>query len=482
MIPGPPPALAGFEWVRALGAGGFADVHLFRQLSPQREVAVKVQRGSGAGPSQQALIAEANALAKVSGHPGVVSLYSVGMTDDGRAYLAMEFCPVANISEQVRQQPMAVAVALELLVQISAAVETLHRQGLVHRDLKPANLMLTRWSRPVLADFGATVPIGVMTPGAGGFTLLWAAPEQQQGAPAHPSQDVWALGATAWTLLNGYSPFEEPRGDNSAAAVATRVQAGRLPALARPDVPDELAQVLRSAMRLDPAARTPSALAFAEGLRAVQDLMRLSPTPMLLQSGNLGDGPAAVDDNRTRVRPITTLDPDAETGFEFSGPPAEDLDVTLPPSSAVASARPVPVAEKPTGLRGWVVALLLALVALTTGGVVAGVLLGDGASQSKVTASQEPVPVDPIKVPPAPVTGLRGEVSKGKVYWSWKASTEPNVNYVFTITRPGRDPYTTSANVNSVNYALVKGENCIEVTVVTKDGRESNPTESCIKV
>lgn len=489
MIPGDPPVLAGFEWVRALGAGGFADVHLFRQLSPQRDVAVKVQRGSGPGPSQAALVSEANALAQVAGHPSVVSLYSVGMTEDSRAYLIMEYCPVANLSDQVRQQPMAVAKTLELLVQISAAVETLHRQGLVHRDIKPANLMLTRWSRPVLADFGATVPVGTTSPGSGGFTLLWAAPEQQTGVPAHPSQDIWALGATGWTLLAGRSPFEEPGADNSGAAVASRVRSGRLPALGRPDVPAELIQVLRSALRIDPASRVPSALAFAEGLRAVQDLMRLSPTPLLVQTGGEAGLPESVDDNRTRVRSMMTLEAQqpaaaepVATGYEFAVP-AEDPDLTLPPSTGFKP--PVPDLAPPQparGIRGWVVALLVAVVALVTGGVVAGVFFGGGSSQTKVTASQVPVPVDPIKVPPAAVKQLQGKVTKGRIYWSWKAASEAEVHYVFTITRPGRDPYTSSVNVNSVNYVIEKGENCIEVTVVTKDGRESNPSESCLKV
>ena len=102
----------------------------------------------------------------------------------------------------------------------------LHRAGIVHRDIKPANIMLDSYGRPVLADFGVASPIGVLADGVlDGFSVLWAPPEQQdQRTHIHPTQDVWALASTTWTLLTGRSPFEDPFGDNSAVAVALRIR------------------------------------------------------------------------------------------------------------------------------------------------------------------------------------------------------------------------------------------------------------------
>ena len=76
--------------------------------------------------------------------------------------------------------------------------------------------MLDAYGRPVLADFGVAAPIGELEPGRlDGFSVLWAPPEQQDARThAHPTQDVWALAATTWTLLTGRSPFEDPLGDN----------------------------------------------------------------------------------------------------------------------------------------------------------------------------------------------------------------------------------------------------------------------------
>lgn len=479
-----PPQVTGYTWVREIGAGGFADVHLYRQSAPARDVAVKVLRAVGDVAGRRALAAEADALAGVAGHPAVVSLYSTGTTVDGRPYLAMEYCPVTNLSEQVRRQPLALARALDLMVQIASAVETLHRRGLVHRDVKPANLMLTRWQRPVLADFGAALPVGAAPSAAGGFSLLWAPPEQQSGASAHPTQDVWALGATTWTLLAGTSPFEERGGDNSPSAVALRVQAGRLPGLSRPDVPPQLVAVLRAALSVDVGARTSSALEFAEQLRSVQDLIRLTPTPLIVRDVEPGAEPQAIDENRTRVRgfPIVDAQP-AGHGFEFSAPEAAaDLDLTLPPQPAPD---PAPVPPRPPdrgGLRPWLVAVMVAVAVLLTGGVVAATVSGGGLSRPRTTASAAPIPQDPVGAPLPAVAGLAGEVHGDRIYWTWQAVPTEKVRYVVTITRPGRDVVTRDVRTPAVDIASVPGENCIEVVAASTDGRGSAPVTDCVPV
>ena len=98
----PPPELPGHTWLRALGSGGFADVHLYRQEIPAREVAVKVARSVGDQVEYAQIRHEADVMTSIAGHPAVVELYSIGTSPDGRPYLEMEFCPVANVAEQVR--------------------------------------------------------------------------------------------------------------------------------------------------------------------------------------------------------------------------------------------------------------------------------------------------------------------------------------------------------------------------------------------
>jgi len=204
------PSLPGYEWIRPLGSGGFADVFLCRQELPSREVAVKVARRDRGADGEAGIAREADVMALVSGHPAVAQLYGAGRTPDGRPYLVMEYCPVANILEQVRANPMSTDRALSMVIRMCGGAEMLHRAGYVHRDIKPSNIMINAYGSPVLTDFGVAEPVGADPRGGrDGFSVMWAPPEQIAGtARAHPTQDVWALGATLWTLLMGRSPFE----------------------------------------------------------------------------------------------------------------------------------------------------------------------------------------------------------------------------------------------------------------------------------
>ena len=154
-IVGAGPHIEGFRWIRALGSGGFADVHLYHQQVPSRDVAIKVARPNVEG-GNEAIRYEADAMARVSSHPAIVNLYGVGSLPDGRQFLIMEYCPVANIADQVRARPMDLASALDMMIRISSGVEMLHRSGYVHRDIKPGNIMLDSYKAPVLTDFGVS--------------------------------------------------------------------------------------------------------------------------------------------------------------------------------------------------------------------------------------------------------------------------------------------------------------------------------------
>lgn len=169
------PDIPGFRWVRPLGQGGFADVFLYRQELPSREVAIKVVRTQGDERGTKELHREADAMTLLAGHPSVVELHGVGTTADGRAYLIMEYCPVADLLTQVRARPMPLDKALDTMIKISGGVEMFHRQGYVHRDIKPSNIMLDSYGKPVLADFGVASKVGQLEVGAfDGFSVLWA--------------------------------------------------------------------------------------------------------------------------------------------------------------------------------------------------------------------------------------------------------------------------------------------------------------------
>ena len=471
--PMPGPALPGLVWVRPIGAGGFADVHLYRQVTPDRDVAVKIQREAGDASGREALTAEANAMAAVTGHPAIVALYEVGATADDRPYLVMEYCPVANLGDQVRLAPMAPSRALDTMIRISAGTEMLHRHGLVHRDIKPANIMLTAWGHPVLGDFGVALPAGAVAGAtAAGFSVLWAPPEQQLvGSIAHPTQDVWALAATTWTLLTGRSPFEDPVGDNSTLGVATRVREGRIPGLGRPDVPPLLEQVLRQALVSDATQRTPSATEFGHQLRGVQEAMRLPLTPMDIRDRLVAGESRPVDTDRTRPRAMPVIDAvQTRPAAVVTDPRPEATPEPKPPA-------PQPTRSGAGGVRWWVAGLLVVAAVLVT---VALVLPSIGTGQP--TPTKAVVTANPVTLPPAAPTQLAGAVAAGQTQWTWRASTTPDVRYIATISRPGKPPLVRDTQLTGVQVEAISGENCADVVAVGKDGRASQSVNACVQV
>ncbi|WP_337002597.1 MULTISPECIES: serine/threonine-protein kinase [unclassified Microbacterium] len=309
--PSPPPSLPGFTYVEPLGTGGFADVFLYEQEMPRRRVAVKVlladRISSGAA---QEFADEANVMAMLSTHPAIVTIYQAGVAGDGRPYLVMEYCPRPNLQIRSRKEPFSVAEALRVGIQVAGAVETAHRAGVLHRDIKPANILVTEYNRPALTDFGIASTTGA-TGESSGMSIPWSPPESFAEPPqSGPRTDVWALGATLYTLLAGRSPFERPGERNSSADLIERIERAALPSLARPDSPASLQRLLDRAMAKNPDDRFPSAVAFARALQKVQIELSHSVTPIDI----VDDHPPAEDldddgDGLTRVREIVSIDP-----------------------------------------------------------------------------------------------------------------------------------------------------------------------------
>lgn len=309
--PAPPPELPGFTYLELLGSGGFADVYLYEQQLPRRKVAVKVLLPDRmAGGSVEQFTAEANTMAMLSTHPAIVTIYQAGLAEDQRPYLVMENCPRPNLQVRYRAAAFSVAEALRVGIQVAAAVETAHRAGILHRDIKPANILVTEYNRPALTDFG----IATSTDGAdetAGMSIPWSPPEAfGDGPDSGVRSDVYALGATIYTLLAGRSPFEQPGGRNGAADLIQRIETTPVAPLERADVPPSLQQALARAMAKSPAARFDSAVALARALQRVQIELAHSVTPIDI----LDDSPEAEEDEDadgelTRVRGIVSIEP-----------------------------------------------------------------------------------------------------------------------------------------------------------------------------
>lgn len=356
--PSPPPELAGYTVTRLIGSGGFADVYLYAQALPRRNVAIKVLIPDVTDDEVITQFdAEANLMAALSTHPAIVTIYQAGVAPDGRPYLVMEYCSRPNLAARYRAERLSVAEVLRIGVRIAGAVETAHRAGILHRDIKPANVLTTDFGHPVLSDFGISVSRSSPSGGAGsaavGMSIPWTAPEMfAEGAAGDERADVYSLAATLYTVLARRSPFDRPGGPNRSADLIGRIRNSPVPALGRSDVPASLERLLARAMDKNPAARPASALEFARGLQRIETEMRLAPTPVDVLTEHPDDVPAdPVDGVATRIRSLTVIDPSPDphglsspSGVEYAafGPPAGS-----PTPSTVGRTSPPPPGGRP---------------------------------------------------------------------------------------------------------------------------------------
>ena len=303
-----------------LGSGGFSDVYLYEQDRPRRRVAVKVLtadlKTEGARASFES---EANLMAQLSAHPYIVTIFEAEITDSGHSYLAMEYCSRPSLDMQYRQGRFSADKALEIGIQVASAVETAHRAGIAHRDIKPANILVTDYNRPALTDFGISGTMDSAQMDGGGMSIPWSPPESfGAGATDGVKVDIWALGATIYTLLAGHSPFVIPGADNSQRQLTDRIGSAALPRLGRADVPEALELVLATAMAKSPSSRYGTAKDFARALMRVQADLNLSVTPFEVQEEVVAHEARPDDGSEsTRVRSIVSIDPEGSSSASF---------------------------------------------------------------------------------------------------------------------------------------------------------------------
>ena len=214
--------LGHYRIVRLLGSGGMGDVYLARDLTLERDVAIKLLPADGRDQDDTRghLLREAQAAAALD-HPNICHVHEVGQTDDGRAFIVMQYVEGDTLSAVLRRGPMPVRDALALGAQVAEALAVAHKRGIVHRDLKPHNVIVTPSGRPKLLDFGLAklVHASAVTPDANvqsAHTLVgvvkgtpaYMSPEQVQQRPIDGRSDLFALGALLFECLTGRRAFD----------------------------------------------------------------------------------------------------------------------------------------------------------------------------------------------------------------------------------------------------------------------------------
>ena len=208
------PAIIGdYELLGEVGRGGMGVVFRARQISLDREVAVKmILRGRLASDSDlRRFLEEAAATARLE-HPYIVPVYEVGDIE-GRPFFSMQFVEGETLAQLVAHGPMPPREAAKLIADVGRAVEFAHQEGILHRDLKPSNIMITPDHTPVVMDFGLAKRVGAdMDMTRSGMvvgTPAYMSPEQAGGRKpmVGPATDVYSLGCLLYFALTGRPPF-----------------------------------------------------------------------------------------------------------------------------------------------------------------------------------------------------------------------------------------------------------------------------------
>jgi serine/threonine protein kinase len=199
-----------FSLVRELGRGGMGVVFLARDVSLDRNVAIKLLPPAlAAVPGYRARFLREARLAAGLSHPNIVPIHLVDEVDD-QVFFVMGYVEGESLGSRIRRGgPMTVAEVQRVIQQVAWALGHAHARGVMHRDVKPDNILLERDSgRALVTDFGIAGSIDARTPADGvtAGTPLYLSPEQARGERGDARSDLYALGVTAWYALTARHP------------------------------------------------------------------------------------------------------------------------------------------------------------------------------------------------------------------------------------------------------------------------------------
>ena len=272
-------SLSHYRILDRIGAGGMGVVYRARDERLGRDVAVKLLPEVFAADLKRLarLEREARLLASIS-HPHIAAIYGLEVEEEKR-FLVLELIKGETLAQRLAKGPLPLEEALEVGCQVAEGLAAAHEKGVIHRDLKPANIKITPEGEVKVLDFGlaklveapsgtdkTTDTTGSTHAGTVLGTAPYMSPEQAKGRRLDIRTDIFSFGSVLYEILTGKQAFE---GDSTATILAAVLRDSPPPAeKLRPDVPADLAHILRRCLEKDREARHPSATALHAELSA----------------------------------------------------------------------------------------------------------------------------------------------------------------------------------------------------------------------
>jgi TolB-like protein/predicted Ser/Thr protein kinase len=309
-----PSRIAHYAITHKLGEGGMGVVYAARDERLERPVALKmISSRAYDDTARRRFWREARTAASVN-HPNVCQIYEIG-EDQGHLFIAMELLDGEPLHKRLQHGPLDVVQAIQLGLDMLAALAALHARGIIHRDLKPSNVFLTPHGVKLL-DFGLARPdaeraldteTALTNSGMVIGTPRYMAPEQIVGQTVDTRSDLFAVGTVLFETLSGRPAF----GGKTIVEILHATVYEQPPALTGPPVVAAVDRVIRKALAKRPEDRPSSADEMARELRAIR-VDGSDSKPVVAQAMT-----------RLVVLPFRMLRADADTDFlAFSLPDA----------------------------------------------------------------------------------------------------------------------------------------------------------------
>ncbi len=278
-----PQRIGKYEIVREVGEGSTGTVYLSHDPYYGRDVAIKLYYDDFGGDEDKSraarkmFLSEAHMVGMLQ-HPQLMPIYDAG-EENGHCYVVTEYVHGARtLAAFCRQDDLLrVDQVVEIIFKCAKALHYAHSRGVIHRDIKPSNIMYTQDGDVRIIDFGiALVSDSDMShlEGIAG-SPSYMSPEQAQGQPLTNRSDIYSLGAVMYELLTGSRPF---RAGNLAKLMHQIIYATPPPIhTLRREVPEDLEEVVATALQKDPEKRYKSGQDLAAALTRVHQKLRTRP-------------------------------------------------------------------------------------------------------------------------------------------------------------------------------------------------------------
>lgn len=266
-----------YKIVKKLGEGGFGKVFLAKDIHlDNKQVALKMCSAPPTDPQKfkratRQFQKEASILANLR-HPNLPLVTDL-FIEEGIPFFVMDFIPGEDLAERLSRHPTGLPEAETLLIinQVLEALIYLHNQHpqIIHRDIKPANIRITPDNIVYLVDFGIAKSGDTMT-GAIAFSYYFSPPEQYSDRTDQRA-DIYALGATLYTLLTGSTPADSLDRKQNTPLVPPRD--------INPEISERIEKVILKAMQMDKSARYQTSREFQSDLLSADSPIQTDQTP-----------------------------------------------------------------------------------------------------------------------------------------------------------------------------------------------------------